>query len=92
VRGRKPGFVVVLSAEERSELERWQRLTTRPAGEVRRARAILLLAEQRTLKETAQYAGMTVVIVRKWAHRFLEERVAGLGDKPGRGRKPVFSP
>jgi transposase len=30
--------------------------------------------------------------VRKWVQRFLKDRLAGLRDRPGRGRKPVFSP
>ncbi|MBV8318802.1 MAG: helix-turn-helix domain-containing protein, partial [Planctomycetaceae bacterium] len=30
--------------------------------------------------------------VRKWVQRFLKSRLDGLHDRPGRGRKPVFSP
>jgi transposase len=30
--------------------------------------------------------------VYRWLHRFREEGVAGLADRPGRGRKPAFSP
>ncbi len=92
MRGRKLSFRIALSAEERAELERWQRATTRAAGEVRRARAILLLNEGRTLRETAVLAGLGTRIVRKWARRYLEEGPGGLRDRPGRGRKPVFPP
>jgi Helix-turn-helix domain len=92
VRGRKLSFRIVLSRAQRAELEGWQRATTRPAGEVRRARAILLLDEGRTLKATAHLVGLGTRIVRKWARRYLEEGVSGLRDRPGRGRKPVFPP
>lgn len=30
--------------------------------------------------------------VYRWFHRYLCEGVAGLDDRPGRGRKPAFSP
>lgn len=92
MRGRKPKFVVALTGEARGELEQLQRRTTAPAGEVRRARVILLLADGQSLKATARLSGLTVRNARKWVWRFLEEGIAGLKDKPGRGRKPVFSP
>ncbi len=92
MRGRPLSFVIRLSGADRAELEQWQRATTKPAGEVRRGRAILLLDEGRSLKATAALSGMGQRIVRKWARRFLEEGSGGLRDRPGRGRKPVFSP
>ena len=92
MRGRKPNFVISLTSEVRSELELLQRRTTAPAGEVRRARVILLLADGASLKATAKESGLTVRNARKWVWRFLEEGRSGLKDKGGRGRKPVFSP
>jgi helix-turn-helix protein len=92
VRGRPLSFTVRLSPEERAELQGWQRATTRPGGEVRRGRAILLLDEGHSLKATATLSGMGQRIVRKWARRYLEEGPAGLRDRPGRGGKPVFPP
>ena len=86
------GFRIVLSVGDRAELERYQRTTTKPAGEVRRARAILLLADGETLQYTAELVGLGRRIVRKWAWRFLEEGLPGLRDRPGRGRKPSFPP
>ncbi len=35
---------------------------------------------------------MTEKHVRKWTTRFLKSRLEGLHDRPGRGRKRVFSP
>lgn len=92
MRGRRTGFQIRLASSERSELQRWQRLGTLRADLARRARVILLLDEGRTLGDTAEIAGLTVRNARKWALRFLEQRIEGLHEKPGRGRKPVFSP
>jgi hypothetical protein len=36
--------------------------------------------------------GLTEKHVRTWVQRFLKDRLDGLRDRPGRGRKPVFSP
>jgi transposase len=85
-------FRVELSADERTELERWQRTTTMPAGLVRRGRAVLLLADGNPLKDVIVRSGMTARIVRKWARRFIKDRLAGLADRPRPGRKPLFSP
>jgi transposase len=30
--------------------------------------------------------------VYRWVHRYQDEGIAGLDDRPGRGRKPAFSP
>ena len=49
MRGRKSPLVVILPVAERQELERWLRSTTLPAGLVRRARAVLLVAEGHSL-------------------------------------------
>jgi hypothetical protein len=92
MRGRKSPLVVILTVAERQELERWLRSTTLPAGLVRRARAVLLVAEGHSLSETAQLIGFSRKIVRRWVARFLKKRLDGLEDKSGRGRKPVFSP
>lgn len=92
MRGRKLSFSIVLSPEERSELERRCRMTTLSVGQYKRCQAILLLDTKVSEKETASRCGLGIRIVRKWGRRFQEERLAGLADRPGRGRKPVFSP
>jgi len=93
MRGRKPSFSIQLSTSHRQELERWLRSTTLQQGLARRARLLLLLHEGgRTLKDAAQTAGLTVRNARKWVQRYLAQGLPGLRDKPGRGRKPAFSP
>jgi hypothetical protein len=92
MRGRKSSLTIILTPEERAEIERWQRAMTGPAGLARRGRVLLLLEQGETLKEAARLGGMNVRHVRKWAERFRAHGLAGLDDKPRPGRKPVFSP
>ena len=92
VRGRKLSFRIVLSDDERATLEHWLRSTSIPSGIATRSRAILLLAEGVPLKDVIVRCSLTPRTVRKWAKRFIAERMAGLQDRPGRGRKPVFPP
>ena len=89
-RGRKSPMVIELTKEEKETLEHWQRSTVIPAGLARRGRIILLLAQKKTLTETAKIVGMERCNVRKWAKRFLKHRIEGLYDQKGRGRKPFF--
>lgn len=91
-RGRKSSLVIVLSPTERATLERWQRSTTIAAGLARRGKIILLLADHYSQADVAQLVGVQRGIVRKWARRFLAQRLEGLVDAPGRGAKGGFSP
>ncbi len=91
-RGRTSPLVIELSPDERETLPRWQRSTTRAAGLVRRGRIILLLADRHSQSHVAQVVGIQRAVVRTWARRFLAQRLAGLGDAPGRGAKGVFPP
>ena len=92
MRGRKTSLRVVLTAEQRSQLEQRLRSTTTSLGLARRCRAILGVADGLPLVEVARLVDLTEKHVRKWVPRFLKDRLEGLRDRPGRGRKPVFSP
>jgi len=63
-----------------------------PAGLVQRAKAVLQVSGGMRIKHTAMAVGLTERHVRKWITRFQEQRLAGLKDKQGRGRKPSFPP
>jgi Helix-turn-helix domain len=91
-RGRKSSLRIVLSPEDRQTLEQWQRSTTIAAGLARRGKIILLLAAGHSQSHVAQAVGVQRTVVRKWARRFLAQRLDGLADAPGRGAKGVFSP
>ena len=92
MRGRKSQLVVILSSEERHRLEHRLRCTTTPLGLARRSQAILAVADGLSLVGAARRVGLTEKHVRKWVQRFIAQRLEGLTDRPGRGRKPVFSP
>jgi hypothetical protein len=92
MRGRKSALRVVLTPEEHDQLLKSLRCPSTPLGPARRYRAILEVAEGTPLVEVARLVGLTEKHVRKWVQRFLHGRIAGLQDRPGRGRKPVFSP
>src|SRR5262245_9303329 len=92
MRGRKTSLRVVLTAEERDELERRLRCTTTPSGLARRSRVILGVAAGSALVGGARLGRVPEKLVRKWTARSLMRRLEGLHARPGRGRKPVFSP
>ena len=92
MRGRKSSLVVTLTPQERQVLEYRLRCTTTPLGLARRCQAILAVADGSSLAGAARQVGLTEKHVRKWVQRFLASRLEGLKDRPGRGRKPAFSP
>ena len=89
-RGRKTSLEVDVSADERRELESWQRSTTMRAGLVRRGRIVLLRAQGLSISDISRSVGMRRRHVAKWVTRFIAEGIDGLQDKRGRGRKPFF--
>ncbi len=82
---------VVLSVLERQELERLQRAPSAPAGEVRRARAILMMADEVPGTEIAHQTGYTTVQVSRIRRRFAEMGLAGLKDRARSGRPPTVT-
>lgn len=92
MRGRRSSVKIVLSEQEREELEHLVRSTSVRAGMARRARIVLGLAEGLRLVEIAERTGVTEQVVRQWGRRFLKHRFAGLQDLPRTGRPPAFSP
>lgn len=91
-RGRRSSLRIALSPEEHQTLERWQRSTTIAAGLARRGKIILLLVAGYSQSDVAQSVGVQRAVVRKWAKRFLAQRLDGLTDAPGRGAKGDFPP
>ena len=77
---------IVLSADERAELERLRRASAAPAGLNRRARAVLLMADDLAGVEIARRTGYTPVQVSRIRRRFAAERLAGLNERPRSGR------
>src|SRR4249920_2245241 len=91
-RGRKTSLSIRLTPAERLTLLTWQRATTIPAGLARRARLLLLLADGMTITEAAATVGLSRRHTYKWIRRFGQEGLAGLAEKPGRGRRRGLLP
>lgn len=79
---------IVLEAEEKRELERRMRASTIPVRDRRRAQIVLLAAEGHGQEAIGKTVGVTRITVSHWCRRFAKNRLAGLMDAPGRGRKP----
>ena len=84
--GRKTSLTIRLTPAERQTLLAWQRATTITVGRARRGRIILLVADGLSISAVAATVGISRRFVYKWVQRFLEQRIEGLVDKPGRGR------
>ncbi len=81
--------VMEVSLEAREALERLARSTVLPHRKVVQARALLALAEGRSVRSTAVVLRTCPNTVSAWRDRFLEAGVDGVGViAPGRGRKP----
>lgn len=89
---RESPFAIRLSREERRVLERRSRQYTLPYREVVRARIVLLAAEGLENTEIGARLDMPRPVVSKWRQRFFRERLAGLEERPRRGRPSGFSP
>jgi hypothetical protein len=86
--GRHTRYVITLTLPERRRLEALQRQTTVRLGVMRRARILLLLAEGCTITDIAARVGLSRRHIYKWLWRYAAEGLAGLNDRPGRGRTP----
>ena len=89
---RRSPFLIELTLEERSELERRARRQTATKREVFRAQIVVLAADGLRNDEIAERLGAVRTTVSRWRKRFFEDRSAGLRDRPRSGRPRAFSP
>jgi transposase len=82
----RPVIPLIITDEERDELNTWVRRRQMPAAEQQRARMILLSTEGLPGRVIAERVGVTAETVSKWRKRFEQFRVAGLTDAPRSGR------
>jgi hypothetical protein len=83
-----------LSGEQEAELTRLRDHHPKPYVRERTA-ALLKVAAGQTIKHVAEQGLLRPrqeETVGDWIARYREQGVAGLGVRPGRGRKPAFSP
>ena len=89
---RKSPFLIKLSADEASELNRRANKYTLPYFEVVRAKMILMAADGMDNDEIAARLDTGREVVSQWRKRFFEERLAGLEERARPGRPRVFPP
>ncbi len=89
---RSSPYRIDLSDEERAALDSMARSYTSSYWQVTRARMVLLAGEGLRNDEIAARLDCGRDVVSQWRKRFFEQRLAGLEDRPRRGRPPVFSP
>ena len=82
--------VIELTSEERSTLETMSRSPSAAQRDVLRARIVLLAAEGQRNQQIQQRLEVSKPVVVKWRRRFAAERLAGLVDQAGRGRKRTY--
>lgn len=80
---------IVLTADERAELEGWARRRSSAAGLAMRARIVLAAADGGSNTELADRLGLSITTVRRWRNRFARLRLDGLVDEPRPGRPRV---
>lgn len=87
------GAPVVLTEEEHEELRQMTLSRSLPAGDVFRARLILMLSQGCSYGEIRERLNTTAPTISLWKKRFLEHRVVGLLEQRHPGQKPsVITP
>lgn len=85
-------YVVRLTPEEHRILEARARKYTLPYRDVIRAQIVLMAAGGMRNDEIAARLNTRREVVWQWRKRFCEEGLAGLEERPRRGRPAVFPP
>src|SRR3974377_2536144 len=84
---------ITLTAKEGVELEQMSQSRPLPAGDVFRARLILMLAEGLPYRTIQERLGTTAPTIVRWKLRFVKQRIAGLLEIRHPGQKPsVITP
>jgi len=89
---RSSPYRIDLSDEERDVLESSANSYTLPYWQVTRAQMVLMAADGLRNDQIAARLGCGRDVVSQWRKRFFETRLAGLQDRPRRGRPPTFPP
>ncbi len=84
---------IALTQDERAELEQMTQSRTLPAGDVFRARLILMLADGLPYRTIQERLDTTAPTISRWRERFEKQRVAGLLEIRHPGQRPsVITP
>ena len=91
--GGRPTVPIVLSAEVRAQIAAAMRPAKAEQRVVRRAQALLMMADGVPGTDIARVLGVHIRTVQEWRRRFdCESPVDKLADAPRSGRPPFFSP
>jgi hypothetical protein len=83
--------VVILTAEERAELESLARSTKTEHRLRQRARIVLLAADGVASRSIGRAVGCTTGTASKWRVRYARKRLAGLDETGERGAEPKYT-
>lgn len=81
----RPKIEVILSEEEREQLERWARRPKTSQALAQRSRIVLACAGGDSNDDVARRLKITAQTVGKWRRRFVSKRLEGLLDEPRAG-------
>src|SRR6266481_1324477 len=79
---------LVLTEDERRELQQMTQSRTLPAGDVMRSRMVLLLSDGASYQKIQDLLDTTAPTIARWKERFSKHRVAGLMEERHPGQKP----
>ena len=79
------------TTEERAHIERLAHSRTAPARAVERARVVRAALQGERIAAIAERFHITAATVYLWLHRFNDGGLAGLEDRPRKGRPPTYS-
>ena len=88
----RKAVAIVVSPEEKGKLETTIRSAVAAVRDVQRARIVLLAAAGKENREIAAQVGLSLKSVSLWRRRFAQDRLRGLQDQAGRGRKRTYGP
>src|SRR6266540_3868535 len=82
---------VHLSRKDRKVLEERCRSPVTLQRDLKRARIVLLAAAGRSTRSIAKEVGVQPRIVSLWRHRYADQGLEGLQDKPRPGKQPIYT-
>jgi transposase len=91
MRGIPEATPIVLTGEERAELEALARSSKSEYRMRQRARIVLLAASGMKTRPIARTVGCTIGTASKWRVRYAEKRLAGLDETGDRGAEPKYT-